>query len=85
MAVSIKITTFWDMKPCNLIASFQELNRTYCMILKKEAADSAELLVAFHQSTWSHIPELPKSEHTNHTISVSPLPTSVFVALPIRS
>jgi hypothetical protein len=44
-ASSIKMTVFWDVAPCNLVA------------LIMEAVGTSETSVNFYQTTWHNIPE----------------------------
>jgi hypothetical protein len=65
MAVTMKITIFWDVMPYRLVDHYWHFRGTYASsfrvedssALKMEAAHSSKMPVTVYQSTWHQIPE----------------------------
>jgi hypothetical protein len=58
--VTMKITVFWDVKPCNLVDSnvAEETCESFSYTLNIETAGSSEELSPTYETTSRHIPEI---------------------------
>jgi len=56
MTVMIQVKVFWDVILCSMVVVYQHFRGPYCLHLQGEAQTS-EMLVYYHNSTWHDNPE----------------------------